>query len=49
MHTTADALATLRDNLWRIVDGKVAAAIAADDRAPEEWLAAAHTVYDRRR
>ena len=44
VHTTADALATLRDNLWRIVDGKVAAAIAADDRAPEEWLAAAHTV-----
>ena len=44
VRTTADALATLRDNLWRIVDGKVAAAIAADDRAPEEWLAAAHTV-----
>ena len=44
VRTTADALATLRDNLWRTVDGKVAAAIAADDRAPEEWLAAAHTV-----
>jgi hypothetical protein len=41
---TADALATLRDNLWQAVDGKVAAAIAADDRAPGEWLAAAHTV-----
>ena len=44
VRTTADALATLRDNLWHAVDGKVAAAIAADDRAPGEWLAAAHTV-----
>ena len=32
---TADALAALRDNLWHTVDGKVAAAIAADDRAPD--------------
>jgi len=37
-------LASLLDNLWHTVDGKVAAAIAADDRAPDEWLAAAHTV-----
>jgi uncharacterized protein YukE len=44
LRTTADALATLRDNLWHTVDGKVAAAIAADERAPEEWLAAARTV-----
>jgi uncharacterized protein YukE len=44
VRTAADALATLRDNLWHTVDGKVAAAIAADDRAPDEWLAAAHTV-----
>ncbi len=44
VRTTADALATLRDNLWHTVDGKVAAAVAADDRAPGEWLAAAHTV-----
>jgi hypothetical protein len=44
VRTAADALATLRDNLWRTVDGKVAAAIAADGRAPAEWLAAAHTV-----
>ena len=44
VRTTADALATLRDNLWHAVDGKVAAAITADDRAPDEWLAAAHTV-----
>jgi len=44
VRTTADALASLRDNLWHTVDGKVAAAIAADDRAPDEWLAAAHTV-----
>jgi hypothetical protein len=44
VRTSADALATLRDNLWQTIDGKVAAAIAADDRAPDEWLAAAHTV-----
>ena len=44
VRTTADALATLRDNLWHTVDGKVAAAIAAEGRAPEEWLAAAQTV-----
>jgi uncharacterized protein YukE len=42
--TTADALATLRDNLWHTIDGKVAAAITAEGRAPDEWLAAAHTV-----
>jgi hypothetical protein len=44
VRTTADALASLRDNLWHTVDGKAAAAIAADDRAPDEWLAAARTV-----
>jgi hypothetical protein len=44
VRTAADALASLRDNLWHTVDGKVAAAISADDRAPDEWLAAAHTV-----
>lgn len=44
VRTTADALATLRDNLWHTVDGKVAAAITAQGRAPDEWLAAAHTV-----
>jgi hypothetical protein len=44
VRTSADALATLRDNLWQTVDGKVSAAIAAADRAPKDWLAAAHTV-----
>ena len=44
VRTTADALAALRDNLWHAVDGKVAAAIAADGRASDEWLAAAQTV-----
>jgi hypothetical protein len=44
VRTAADALATLRDDLWRAVDGKVAAAVAVDARAPDEWLAAAHTV-----
>ena len=44
VRTTADALATLRDNLWQTIDEKAAAAVAAADRAPDEWLAAAHTV-----
>ena len=44
VRTSADALAALRDNLWHAVDGKVAAAITAEGRAPDEWLAAAHTV-----
>jgi hypothetical protein len=44
VRTAADTLTALRDNLWHTVDGKVAAAIAADDRAPDEWLAAAQTV-----
>jgi hypothetical protein len=44
VRTTADALAALRDNLWHTVDAKVAAAITAEGRAPDEWLAAAHTV-----
>jgi hypothetical protein len=44
VRTAADALATLRDNLWHTVDGKVAAAMAAEDRAPDDWLAAAQTV-----
>jgi hypothetical protein len=43
VRTAADALATLRDNLWHTVDEKVDATISAD-RAPDEWLAAAHTV-----
>jgi hypothetical protein len=44
VRSTADALAALRDNLWHTVDEKVAAAIAAEGRAPDEWLAAAQTV-----
>jgi hypothetical protein len=44
LRTSADALVRLRENLWHTVDGKVAAAIAADDRASDDWLAAAHTV-----
>lgn len=37
----------LRDNLWHVVDDRVATAIAVDDRSCAEqavWLAAAHTV-----
>jgi uncharacterized protein YukE len=44
VRTSADALATLRDNLWRTVDGKAAATITAEGRARDEWLAAAQTV-----
>jgi hypothetical protein len=47
VRTAADALSSLRDNLWQMVDGKVAAAMAIDDRRQAEraeWLAAAHTV-----
>ena len=42
-----DLLTTLRDDLWRAVDGKVAAAVAIDDRRMAErpeWLAATQTV-----
>jgi hypothetical protein len=47
VRTAADALTALRDNLWHMVDGKVAAALAIDDRRQAEradWLAAAQTV-----
>jgi len=43
----AEGCAALRDNLWQLVDGKVATAIAVDDRRLAErpaWLAAAQTV-----
>jgi hypothetical protein len=46
-HAAAEGCAALRDNLWEMVDGKVATAIAIDDRTLGErpvWLAAAHTV-----
>jgi hypothetical protein len=46
-HAAAEGCAALRDNLWEIVDGKVAAAIDIDDRTLGErpaWLAAAHIV-----
>jgi hypothetical protein len=44
VRTSADALAALRENLWKAVDDKVTAAIDAAERASDEWLAAAHTV-----
>ena len=43
----ADALTALRDDLWHAVDGKVAEAVAIDDRRVAErpeWLAATQTV-----
>jgi uncharacterized protein YukE len=47
VRTAAEALATLRDNLWHAVDGKVAAATTIDERTQAQrpdWLAAAQTV-----
>ena len=47
VRTAAEALAALRDSLWHTVDGKVATALAIEDRRlaqRAEWLAAAQTV-----
>ena len=47
LRRAADAMATLRDELWRSVDEKVGAVLDIDDRRlPQraEWLAAAQTV-----
>jgi hypothetical protein len=47
IRTAANALADLRDSLWRTVDNKVATVLAIDDRVQArraEWLAAAQTV-----
>jgi hypothetical protein len=47
VRAAAEGYAALRDNLWQLVDGKVATAVAIDDRRLGErstWLAAAQTV-----
>src|ERR1700754_1136120 len=47
VRNAVDALTALRDDLWRAVDEKVAAAVAIDDRRNAErpeWLAATRTV-----
>src|SRR6202020_1551540 len=47
VRAAAEGYAALRDNLWRLIDGKVASTIAIDERRLAErsaWLAAAHTV-----
>jgi hypothetical protein len=47
VRTAADTLTALRDDLWQLVDRKVAAVLDIDDRSLAEradWLAAAHTV-----
>lgn len=47
VRSAADACATLRDELWRVVDHKVGAAVSIDDRAQSQrggWLAAARAV-----
>lgn len=45
LRATVDSCRMLRDDLWRLVDGKVTAAAEIDDRTcavRSEWLAAAH-------
>jgi len=47
VRAAAEGCSALRETLWQLVDGKVARAIAIDDRAlagRAEWLAAAHAV-----
>jgi hypothetical protein len=47
VRAAAEGCAALRDSLWQSVDGKVATAVAIDERRPAErsaWLAAAQTV-----
>ena len=47
VHNAVDAFAALRDDLWRAIDDKVAAAVSIDDRTQAErtqWRAAAQTV-----
>lgn len=47
IRTAAERCSALCDELWRIVDAKVATAIAVDDRSLARrpaWLAAAHTI-----
>ncbi|MCV7401972.1 hypothetical protein H7K24_17660 [Mycobacterium fragae] len=47
VRTAAERCGALRDELWQLIDGKAATAIAIDDRRVAErsaWLAAAHTV-----
>ena len=52
VRAAAQRCESLRDNLWHLVDVKVATAIAIDDRTLAQrpaWLAAAAAVSDRRR
>jgi hypothetical protein len=47
VRSAADAYARLRDELWSVVDRKVAATVSIDDRTQAQrpaWLAAAHAV-----
>jgi hypothetical protein len=47
LRSAAEAMATLRDELWRAVDAKVVAVLGIDDRTVSqraEWLAAAQAV-----
>ena len=47
VRSAADALSVLRDNLWQMIDSKVAATLAIDERGHAhrgDWLAAAQTV-----
>ncbi|MGH3522617.1 MAG: hypothetical protein ACRDU4_07255, partial [Mycobacterium sp.] len=47
VRAAAEACGVLRDELWRLIDDKVATAVGIDDRTCTQrpvWLAAAHTV-----
>jgi hypothetical protein len=44
LHSSADACAALRDELWRLVDRQVAATVAADRRVGADWADAARAV-----
>jgi hypothetical protein len=44
VRTAAEACARLRDELWRLVDAKAAAAAAIDEQIRSEWVAAAQTM-----
>lgn len=47
LRAATEACAALRDNLWRLIDDKVTAAMSIDDRSGAHrpvWLAAAHAV-----
>ena len=52
VRAAAEQCATLRDDVWQAVDGKVATTVAIDERRAAErstWLSAAHAAHGRLR